>query len=146
MAIQPPENTTALEEKSAKNRKLYLARLHDQGLPTVRAKRKTATPDQFQIAQLAAAIGNRSGRKEGLFELGARALRLWDAAGRALWVGEQTDLVCRGVLYYDRQDWWTHAQDLVNAFSDDENSQPGQMDDTTDEEFNRKIESYSTLS
>ena len=127
--------TPAPEKKSAKKRKLYLLRLNEQGLRSERLVRKTAKPDQFQIAQLSAAIGNRSGQKKLPFELASQAMRLWDAAGRALWVEEQTDLVCRGLLYYDRQDWWTHARDLVKAYYDSENDQPGHHVDTDEDEF-----------
>ncbi len=135
MDIEFPSMTPAPEKKSAKKRKLYLLRLNEQGLRSERLVRKTAKPDQFQIAQLSAAIGNRSGQKKLPFELASQAMRLWDAAGRALWVEEQTDLVCRGLLYYDRQDWWTHARDLVKAYYDSENDQPGHHVDTDEDEF-----------
>ncbi len=135
MAIEFPSAVPAPEEKSVKRRKLYLVRLHDQGLRSEAVVRKTAKPDQFQLAQLAAAIGNRAGQKKLPLELASQAMRLWNAAGRALWVEDQTALVCRGLLYFNRQDWWTHARDLVKAFFDSENNQPGHHVETAESEF-----------
>ena len=85
MDIEFPTMTPAPEEKSAKKRKLYLLRLHDQGLRSERVVRKTAKPDQFQIAQLSAAIGNRPGQKKLPFELASQAMRA-NEGRRSLWI------------------------------------------------------------
>jgi hypothetical protein len=135
MATVIQSETCSVESGSAKNRKLYLARLRDNGLPTKRLERKSPPPDQFQIAQLAATIGKSPDGKQSCSDLAAEALQLWIAAGRVLWVKEQLDLICRGIPHFDSSDWWTHAGDLVGAFNDSEGGVPGRLDSDSTKEF-----------
>ena len=135
MGIKAPKKTIAPEIKTERNRKLYLARLHEHGLPTERVERKILPPEQFQIAQLAAAIGNRPGRKQKAYELATQALELWVSSGRILSVKDQADLLCRGLYYFDHQDWWSHARNLEVVFDDLEIDLPGRSYDRTDEEI-----------
>jgi hypothetical protein len=106
------------DRAAGKIRKLYLDRLHEQGLPLKRVERGAQRPEQFQLAQLAAAMERGRSGKAIATELAGRALRLWNAAGRALWLEEQVDIVCRGILYFDQDDWRIHAHDLSLAFED----------------------------
>lgn len=117
-----------------RNRKLYVARLRDEGLPVGRVARTVAAPQQFQVAQLAAVIGIGTA-KQSPTELAARAVQLWNATGKVLVVQEQLAVVCRGLLHFDRDDWWTHAGELVRTLDDGAHAVPGTLDLDTTEEF-----------
>lgn len=101
----------------AKNRKLYLARLKEQGLPLGITPQPGENPTQLQVAQLAAVLG-ASAESKGASELALRAVELWNAAGNALRVAEQVKVLTDGILYYDREDWRGHAGVLVSLMDD----------------------------
>jgi len=104
----------------------YFKKLNQLGLQSKRVERESVPPDQFQIAQLAATLCKNADDKQSYTDLAGEALQLWNAAGRVLWVKDQLQIVCRGLLHFDRNDWWTHAGDLTKAFDDTEGSVPGQ--------------------
>lgn len=118
----------------ARNRKLYMARLRAVGLPLGRVDRAAAVPRQFQVAQLAAIIGIGAAKRSPT-ELAGRAVQLWNASGKTLLVQEQVSVVCRGLLHFDRDDWWTHAGALVSLLDDGAHAVPGSLDLDSTAEF-----------
>jgi len=117
-----------------RNRKLYRARLVAEGLPLGRVVFTAAPPRQMQVAQLAAIIGIGSA-KQSPTVLAGRAVQLWNASGRALLVQEQLSIVCRGLLHFSGDDWWTHTGALVELLDDGAHAMPGSLDLDSTEEF-----------
>jgi len=135
MASTKRADNNAPESYSEMQQNPYGKKLSQLGLQSKRVERESNPPDQFQIAQLAATLCKNSEEKRSYTDLAGEALQLWSAAGRVLWVKDQLKIVCRGLLHFDRGDWWTHAGDLAKAFDDTEGSVPGQSETDMVEAF-----------
>lgn len=111
--------------EGARNRKLYLSRLKDQGLPLMPLVSKRKAPTQVQIAQFG--VGLRAGRTGNVSasDLAAEAIAMWNAAGRAIEIEKRLNVLVRGLYYYNERDWQAHARGLVDSFNDSIHALPG---------------------
>jgi hypothetical protein len=110
---------------SERNRKTYLGRLEEMKLtePPVAARAKA--PTHAEVARLAAALSKETpGASPN--ELAARAVEIWNASARAMFVEAMAGFVVKGICYFDREDWATHCRALVALFDDARGAIPGQ--------------------
>lgn len=114
------------EVESPRNRKLYLSRLKECGVPEEPSVSQPARVEQFQLAQLAVTLACRGTGDRGPSELAGVALQFWNAAGNALRVEEQAQVVVKGLLILDRQGWDAHCKALIGLLNDLEGAPPGQ--------------------
>ena len=114
-------NNTATHEGQSdgrRNRKTYKTRLSDASLPTLPAAPQVWPARQFQLAHLAATLAKDAAKDATATELVLRALRIWNASGRALLVEKQLDVLVKGLLCYNMTDWSVQANVLLDAFDD----------------------------
>ncbi len=108
------------EEKSS----LYVRRLQDAGLPIKPVATTRQPPRQFQIALVAAMLGQKS--DETSTKLAARAVDIWNASGAAVLVETQAERLAKGALLYNKDDWEANALCLVAMLDTNHGGVPGQ--------------------
>lgn len=141
-SILPKENRPVVD--GDKNRRLYLARLQEQGLPIECSSNEQKQPSQFQVTQVAAILSSGAENSNGSSELALRAVELWYASGNALRVNGQAELVANGLLYYHQDDWRKHAYSLVSLL---DNSRPlPPLDETQETDQKKRIMAFREAS
>ena len=111
--------------ENPKHQKTYLSRLEELGLPPQPIVTQPKPIRQFQLAHLAATLGRASDDKASPSELTAKALALWNAAGRTLHLEDQAGALVCGLFHYNRADWEAHGKALIASLDDLEGAAPG---------------------
>ena len=113
--------------ESSRHRKLYEGRIEELGLARAPVVAEVSPVRQFQLAQLAATLARK--KDFSASELAGKAIQIWNASGRAMFVEQQAALIVRGLFIFDRRDWETHARALVGLLDDVEGAVPGSPSD-----------------
>ena len=121
-----PDAVEADAGEDQRNRKMYLRRLADDGVPLKPIVPQLKPVRQFQIAHLAATLANGSQSPSGPSECAAKALQFWNASGRALFVEAQAGVLVNGLFCLHRQDWESHGKALIASLDDVDGAMPGQ--------------------
>lgn len=119
----------AMEKGSNKKPSLYADRLRAEGLPLQPIVSESKTIRQFQLAHLAATLARGTDSETGASEITARALQMWNAAGKTMVTAAQTDVLVKGLLVMDRKDWVIHAEALIQSMDDIHGALPGRNND-----------------
>lgn len=118
MSKTKPKPVVAVQKENPKNRKLYLARLAAEGVQSEPIVSETKPIRQFQLAHLAATLAKGADADNGASEISAKAMQVWNAAGKTLVIAAQTDVLVKGLLILDRKDWEIHANALIRSMDD----------------------------
>ena len=109
-----------------KSRSLYHDRLNDEGVPLEPIVPRPKSVRQFQLAHLAATLAKDGDAALSPSDLAGKAIQIWNAAGSALHVEAQAEVVVKGLLFLSHEDWQAHCKALVASLDDLEGAQPGQ--------------------
>lgn len=123
-AAAPAADERASVEGS-RNRKTYESRLEEMGLAKPPVAGSAMPPSQMQLAQLAAALARDGVGYVGAVDLVGKALEIWNAAGRAVFVEEVAAYVVKGICVFDRQDWDRHCRMLIGLLDEAVGAMPG---------------------
>jgi len=118
MSKTKPKTVVPVEKKTSKKQSLYTDRLEAAGLPSKPIVSEPKPIRQFQLAHLAATLARGTDFETGASEITARALQVWNAAGKTLVTADQTDVLVKGLLVMDRKDWEIHAEVLIASMDD----------------------------
>jgi hypothetical protein len=125
MSKTNPKTLVAAKKENPKKRKLYLARLEAENLPAEPIIPQPKPIRQFQLAHLAATLAKGADFDTGVSEVTAKALQVWNAAGKTLVTAAQADVLAKGLLVMDRQDWEIYTESLIASMDDMHGAVPG---------------------
>ena len=123
------KNVVGVEKNSSKKPSLYHDRLIAEGVPMQPIVSEPKPIRQFQLAHLAATLARGADFEIGASEITARALQVWNAAGKTLVTAAQADVLVKGLLVMDRNDWEIHAEALIRSMDDIHGALPGHNND-----------------
>ncbi len=103
----------------------YAQRLRSVGIPENPMVAEFKPVGQFRLAMLAATLVKSGDGAVSPSEVAGRALQIWNASGRALFVEQQASVLVTGVFCLDRKDWVKHADALVASWNDHHGAVPG---------------------
>lgn len=111
--------------ENSRNRKTYESRLEELGLTKPPVASVAKAPSQMELAQLAATLSRDGVGYVGAVDVVGKALEIWNAAGRAVFVEEVAAYIVRGIFVFDRADWERHCRMLIGLLDEAAGAIPG---------------------